>query len=268
MKSWHYTCDGTRLFAVEQGQGPCIVLLHGGMADHRAVEPYLQALSTQFRVVAPDLRCNGKSWSAATPTFDEFTRDLRALIDHAGERSVVLVGVSSGTGVAVHFALRHPDVLAGLVLLQPIYAGERLGLSAVQAAMFAWMDGMASQTLDRGVEVLSPLYAQLPEGIREQAMAMTREYDPASVVAMSRFLASGVQPFADLAQLSQIRTRTLVVKGDDPMHPGSVADGYLSRLEGARSLGAQDTALMARIGEFCTECFAAGEPNRPGASAD
>jgi pimeloyl-ACP methyl ester carboxylesterase len=225
------------------------------MADHRAVWPYLQALSTNFRVVAPDLRSNGKSWCASAPTFEQFTRDILALLAAVGERTVVIVGVSSGTGVGVHFALRHPDVLAGLVLVQPIYAGEKLGLSSDQAGMFAWMDGLASQAVEKGVEVLTPLYAQLPDAIRAQAVAMSSEYDPASVVAMSEFLASGVQPFADMEDLSGIRTRTLVVRGADPMHPSSVADGYVSRIAGAQSLDASDERLQARIAKFCAECF-------------
>jgi pimeloyl-ACP methyl ester carboxylesterase len=39
VKSLHFESDGIRLHAVEQGQGNCVVLLHGGMADHRAVWP-------------------------------------------------------------------------------------------------------------------------------------------------------------------------------------------------------------------------------------
>ena len=255
MKSLHVESGGIRLYAVEQGQGHCVVLLHGGMADHRAVWPYLQALSGRFRVVAPDLRSNGRSWCAAAPTFEQFTGDLQALLAAVGEQTVVLVGVSSGTGVGVHFALRHPEALAGLVLVQPIYAGETRGLSPDQAGLFAWMDGLASQAVDKGVEVLMPLYAQLPDAIRAQAEAMTREYDPASVVAMSRFLASGAQPFVDGEELSAIRTRTLVVRGADPLHPACVADGYISRLANVQSLDAGDEALQDRIAEFCAGCF-------------
>jgi hypothetical protein len=53
------------------------------------------------------------------------------------------------------------------------------------------MDGLASQALTHGIEAIKPLYAAAPEQFREQAIAMAMEYDPASIVATSHFLASG-----------------------------------------------------------------------------
>ena len=249
--------DGLRLHAVEQGQGDCVLLLHGGMGDHRAVMPYLLPLSKRFRVLAPDLRGSGRSWCGGSLGFDQFTGDLEALLDHVGVQKVVIIGVSSGTGVAIHFALAHPGRLAGFAAIHPVYAGEEQGYTPEQAGIFAWMDGIASQALDKGIEALRPLYAAAPEQFREQAMAMAMEFDAASVVATSHLLVSGAQPFRKLEDLGRIRVPSLLVKGADPMHPAALSDAYLRTLPDVEALEPQDVALSDKLASFCASCFRA-----------
>jgi diguanylate cyclase (GGDEF)-like protein len=48
--------DGVRLFAVEEGSGPPVVMLHGGMANHLAALPFVAPLAGRRRIVAPDVR--------------------------------------------------------------------------------------------------------------------------------------------------------------------------------------------------------------------
>ena len=51
--------NGVRLFAVGDGAGATIVMLHGGMASHLSALPLVKTLIGQFRVFAPDLRGSG-----------------------------------------------------------------------------------------------------------------------------------------------------------------------------------------------------------------
>ncbi len=67
MREIWFESGGVRLFAVEEGEGPEIVMLHGGMADHRAALPLIVPLGARHRVITPDLRSSGRSWSAAPP---------------------------------------------------------------------------------------------------------------------------------------------------------------------------------------------------------
>lgn len=230
MREFSFDSDGVQLFGVEDGEGAAIVMLHGGMADHRAVLPLIAPLRDNYRVVAPDLRGSGRSWNSSALTFDVLVRDAEALLDHLDVEQVVLVGVSSGTGTAMKFALEHPGRLRGLVIVTPVYAGEDRGYTDQQTATFAMMDGLASRAIEEGVGVLRPLYANLPAAIREKAMAMLEEFDPASVVATSRFIASGDQPFASVNMLKSIEVPSLLLRGDDPMHPAEVSDLYAAAL--------------------------------------
>jgi pimeloyl-ACP methyl ester carboxylesterase len=254
LKSFWYERDGTQLHGVEQGEGAPVVLLHGGMADHRAVMQYLVPLSVSHRVIAPDLRGSGKSWYGGELSFTQLSGDLLALLDHAGVRRAVLIGVSGGGGVLMAFALAHPDRVAGFVVVSPAYGGDEEGFTPEQRAVFADMDSIASRALTDGIEVLKLLYARAPEAYRDLAIAMSMEFDPASVVATSRLLVSGAQPFRSMRQLRALTMPALIVRGADAVHPPQISAGYIEALPDCRALPADDPRQLEEIEAFCAAC--------------
>lgn len=243
--------EGTRLFAVEDGEGRPIVMLHGGMASHVASLPLVAPLSSRYRVLTPDVRGNGKSWYGGPLTFDQLADDVAALLDHIGADRAVVGGVSGGTGAALRFALRHPNRTAALILIKPVYAGEDRGYTDPQKQTFAMMDAMASRALDEGIQVLRPMYANLPPEIREKALAMMEAFDPASVVTTSRFIASGAQPFTSAEDLKSLSMPTLIIRGDDPLHPPEVSDLYAANIPGCTIAPASTMDVAGEIGVFC-----------------
>ncbi len=44
MREFWFESDGLPLFAVEEGEGPAIVMLHGGLANHQAALPPIASL--------------------------------------------------------------------------------------------------------------------------------------------------------------------------------------------------------------------------------
>ena len=253
MREFWYESGGVRLFAVEDGSGPAIVMLHGGMANHLAALPLVAPLTSAYRVITPDLRGSGKSWSGAPLTFDRLADDVAALLDHIGVDQALVGGVSGGSGVALRFALRYHVRTAALVVVNPVYAGEERGYTEPQKSTFAMMDAVASRALDEGVQVLRPLYANLPPPVREKALAMIEEFDAASVVATSRFIASGAQPFASAAELRSLQVPTLLVRAGDPLHPAEVSDLYAASIPNCTVLPASTTDIAAAIGVFCEQ---------------
>lgn len=99
------------------GDGPPVVLVHAGVADHRMWDAVVPGLAERHTVVRYDLRGFGDSPPPAGP-FSE-TDDLRLLLDHLGHERVRLVGASWGGRVAVEFALAHPERVCSLALLAP-----------------------------------------------------------------------------------------------------------------------------------------------------
>jgi 3-oxoadipate enol-lactonase len=258
MREFTFEADGVRLFAVEDGAGAPVVMLHGGMADHHAAWPLVAPLAGSYRVVAPDLRSCGKSHCGEPLTWDRLADDLALLLDHIGAPRAVVGGISGGSGVAVRFALSHPDRLAGLALILPVFAGADRGLTPFQAGSFQGLNALASRAPAEGVQVLRPLYQALPEAIRERAIAMLEAQDPASIAATAAFLASGAQPFATAADLAAITASTLLIPGNDPTHPSEVADLYAAHLTNGAVARfdnpdpmTQGPAFAAALGEFC-----------------
>jgi pimeloyl-ACP methyl ester carboxylesterase len=249
--------EGVRLFAVEDGSGHVVVMLHGGMANHQAALPLIAPLAARYRIVAPDLRSSGKSWCGAPLTFDRLADDVEVLLDHIRADRAVVGGVSGGSGIALRFALRRPGRTLGLVVVHPVYAGEQRGYTEHQTATYAMMDAVAVRALEEGVQVLRPLYANLPTGMRERAMAMIGGLDASSVVATGRFIASGAQPFTSAADLRALQARTLLVRGDDPIHPAEISDLYSASIPDCTAVPASTTDIAATIGEFVARCVRA-----------
>jgi pimeloyl-ACP methyl ester carboxylesterase len=98
---------GGYLYCRIQGEGPDVVLLNAGAADVRMWDTTLSWLSGIARVTTFDYRDTGLS-SAGTEPYSEI-EDIAAVMDAAGVRSAVLVGVSDGARRGLAFAHRYPD---------------------------------------------------------------------------------------------------------------------------------------------------------------
>lgn len=99
-----------------RGDGPDILLLHAGVADGRMWAPLADRLvAAGHRTIAPDLQGFGRT--PLEPGFVSNTADLLALLDELGIDGVTVVGASFGGLVSLSLALRAPERVAGLVLL-------------------------------------------------------------------------------------------------------------------------------------------------------
>ncbi len=99
-------------------EGDTIVLLHGGGTDSAWLswQPVILALSTRFRVIAPDLPGYGKSDTPRVEyTLDYYINTVKGLLDHLAEERVTLVGVSMGGGISIGFTLSYPQRVDRLV---------------------------------------------------------------------------------------------------------------------------------------------------------
>lgn len=110
---------GASLFVEVVGRGDPLLLMHGGPgADHWSMLPF-RRLADQFTLVFYDHRCNGRSIGSdvSTMTFENLTADADALRQWLGFERWAVLGHSFGGMVAMEYALRYPDSLSHLVLL-------------------------------------------------------------------------------------------------------------------------------------------------------
>jgi pimeloyl-ACP methyl ester carboxylesterase len=99
-----------------RGDGPDVLLVHAGIADSRMWEPLAERLvAAGYRTVAPDLQGFGRT--PLEPGVVSNAADLVALLDELGIASAAVVGASFGGRVALELALRAPDRVRALALL-------------------------------------------------------------------------------------------------------------------------------------------------------
>ena len=178
-----FESDSARLFAVEAGRGRPIVLLHGGLADHRAMSFRLGPLAATHRLLMPDLRGSGRSIHRGELSWDMLADDVAALLGQLGLERAVVGGISMGSGVALRFALRHPSLLQGLILLSPVYPGQDRALAEASSSAMRTLGEAGARVLEHGVEALRPLFEALSSPVREVALDMMRGFDAGSVAA-------------------------------------------------------------------------------------
>jgi len=106
---------GGFLHSRTRGRGQDVVLLNAGAADLRMWETTIPWLAAVARVTTFDYRDTGLS-SAGSEPYGEI-EDIAAVLDAAGVRSAVLVGVSDGARRALAFTHRHPGRVSRAVVV-------------------------------------------------------------------------------------------------------------------------------------------------------
>ena len=112
---------GLRLSVELQGSGPPVVLLHGFPENSHSWRHQLPALAAAgYRAVAPDLRGYGRSdrpEAVGDYAIDALAGDVWGLIDALGSGPVHLVGHDWGGSLAWVTAVRRPELLRSLTIL-------------------------------------------------------------------------------------------------------------------------------------------------------
>ena len=109
--------DGLEMAYLDEGSGPCVVLLHGFASEHRGnwVAPGVVAALVRagYRVIAPDARGHGKSAKPHDPAAygnDAMSTDVSALLTHLDVNAINLAGYSMGSMVSSRLTVKEPRV--------------------------------------------------------------------------------------------------------------------------------------------------------------
>ena len=171
------------------GSGAPVILIHGGNLDRRMWDAQFDTLRHHYRVIRYDARGFGRSSPVDRPF--RAPEDLAALLRAHRISRATLVGLSMGGGIAIDFALAHPDMVSRLVLAAPSISGgtwpedgDTLWLEAGRAAFarndsiglaLAWLESdyirtalRTPETSDRLREILTDNAGHLIRRAREQ----------------------------------------------------------------------------------------------------
>ncbi len=268
--------EGLTIRGETAGEGSPVVLCHGITATRRYVVHGSRALERAgHRVVSYDARAHGESDPAPAGQgygYPELVGDLESVVaTQVGGGRFVLAGHSMGAHTAVAYALRHPERLAGLVVIGPVYGG------GIPPRSLVFWDGLAAALGAGGVDGFLD-YIDREQGIdprwRDSVLRFTRERmlrhrHPGALAEALRQVPRS-RPFGAIEELATLEVPALVVASHDaadPGHPREVAERYAERLPRARLIGEgegesplawQGGKLSREIAAFCAEPSVAG----------
>jgi len=112
--------NNIRLHYVTAGEGKLIMFLHGFPEFWYEWKNQLAEFGRDYRAVAPDMR--GYNLSSKPVDVEQYrikylTEDVRALAEHLGHKKFILVAHDWGGGVAWPFAMRHPEYVEKLIII-------------------------------------------------------------------------------------------------------------------------------------------------------
>jgi pimeloyl-ACP methyl ester carboxylesterase len=233
--------EGGRIAYDVTGSGPLVVLSHG-IGDRRQVYRFLapQLAQAGYRVVSADLRGHGESsmgWKSVTGT-DAITRtdiagDLLALIRSLGgpQRPAVIVGHSISGGAATIAAAKQPELVAGIVEINPFTKTQKISLGAL-LRIRRYRRGMSLlggtqlfRSLSIWMRYLNVAYPTKPADYADYMAALSAKLSEPG--RMAEFMKTGKSTPADAgAQLANIRCPALVIMGTlDPDFADPRAEG-------------------------------------------
>lgn len=236
---------GLALRAVERGEGPPILLIHGftGSIDAWG-DRILGGLAETHRVIAVDLPGHGRSDAPTEPApyaLGEVVAALAELLGEMGAPRAHWIGYSMGGRIALGAALLAPERVDRLVL-----EGASPGLEDEdeRKARREQDEALAKRLEREGIAPFVDAWAELPlfetqrrlpEAVRAAQKERRLRNDPAALAACLRGLGTGVQPsFWD--RLGDVRARTLLVTGEEDGKFTDVAEQMARRIPECRQV--------------------------------
>jgi 3-oxoadipate enol-lactonase len=240
------TRDGTRLAYTlydHPAAGRHVALVHSLAMDRSFWRPVAERLAANAGVLIHDCRGHGRSDKPAGPvTVEQHADDLADLFDRLGWRTALVAGASMGGCIALAFAIRHPERVSALGLVDTTaWYGPDAPKNWEQRADAALASGLSSLTDFQVTRWFGDKFrADNPQVVKDCVDAFLRN-DVAAYAQTCRMLGA-----CDLRSgLPSIKVPTAIVVGEEDyatppamaqaMHE-AIAASTLTVLPGARHL--------------------------------
>ena len=241
--------NGARIHYERAGSGMPVVLLHAGIADLRMWDPQSGVFAAHFDVIRFDQRGFGQSdlpaqrWSPVA--------DLLSIMDQLALKPAHLVGCSMGGGLALDFALDHPERVSRLVLVGTSISGANFG----QKYPDLWAEVKAADEahdLERINHAEMKLFLAGPRRPVERIHPRLRElFLEMNGTSLKNDFDSAPSDELDppaIDRLAEVGAPTLVVVGDEDVPPVMDAtEVLLQKVKGARKAVIHDAAHLPNL---------------------
>lgn len=217
------------------GNGPALVLLHGGLnCDSRVWKPQMISLSEDFTVIAWDAPGAGKSDD--TPqhfTIEDWADCLASLLDNIGIKQAHILGLSWGGLLAQVFYERHSAYVLSLILCDT-YTGWKGSLTDSEFKMRATA-ALADASLppkEVALKYLPTMFSDSASSkLNEELLnILSSDFHPNGFRAMVKTMAIDTREL-----LPKIKVPTLLIWGEsDKRSPMNVAQQFYNSISGSK----------------------------------
>ena len=228
-----------KIYYLEAGRGSPVILLHGSGGEGARWMPTIQGLSSEFRAIAPDQIGWGASDKPLTiyhsGVFAEF---LARFMREIGVPKAALIGQSMGAGVALEMAVKYPQLVDRIVLVNG--GGFRSANDAPRAGAPDWHARQISNagTLAESREYLEKMYynhSLITDKLVEDNLIL-RLRSAYTAEAVQTANARGLGGVTE-HEVRGIKTPTLLVWGaNDKLSPPANADKLNAAIAGSRKV--------------------------------
>lgn len=226
--------NNARLYYELAGAGAPFVMIHAGIADCRMWDAEFAHFTKSHRVLRFDMRGYGKS----LPVHGEFNiqDDLRALLDYLNVGApLILMGCSMGAGLAIDYALTHPDEVGTLILVGGAPAGFEADVAGPDELFAqseqAFRDGDVERVAEIDMKIWFDGFGRSSENLNQQARMraweMARQVTEHELKAIGTHIRKTFEPPA-AERLAELNMPSLVIIGEKDLPYLKLAAEYLS----------------------------------------
>jgi pimeloyl-ACP methyl ester carboxylesterase len=124
-QSGYAPVNGLRMYYEVFGTGRPLLVLHGAYMTIETMGEIMPSLAESRQVIGVELQAHGHTADIDRPlTYEHMAHDVAALLKHLGIEQADVFGFSTGGGVALQLAIRHPEVVRKLVVASASYTSE------------------------------------------------------------------------------------------------------------------------------------------------
>lgn len=265
--------DNASIFAREIGRGRPLIVLHGGPDfDQAYLLPDFDRLADAFRLIYYDQRGRGKSAEgvrAGDVTMASEVDDLDRVQQHFQLASAAILGHSWGAVLALEYALRHPNRVSHLILMNPAPASA----ADVSILRRFYLQKLGPDMARQAAMVKSAAYREGdPEAVSERyrihfkpALARQEDYEKLMATMKAGFISQGKNGIVKaravedrlmqdtweragydlMPKLAALRMPTLIIWGDHDFIPIEIATHIAGGIPNARLVTLKDCGHFA-----------------------
>ncbi len=188
--------NGLNMYYEVHGEGPPLLLLHGGTGSIESFPTKYPFFATQFRVIAMEQMGHGRTADLVDRPFHyhDMAEDTVELMRQLGIESASIVGFSDGGIIGLDMAIHHPECVTKLAV-----TGAQTRNDGYTAENLEWI-----RTVNPDALPVSDAYARLsPDGV---------DHWPNVLGRLQRMWA--VEPGFSRGEVQSIKAPTLIIVGD------------------------------------------------------